>query len=365
VYNRIIDRFAQKTLPFLFVLIAIISTVIHYTTAEFKEPINWNNSIGIDLLSILLAIPLFIHCCHNFGKTRASLLFFTTSIFMAGMESLWVILGKLKILGDSYNYGAGLLWFFDVPLIVGIGWFLWVYVYYYLVSQVFSQASLLMKSFLCGFFAMMTDLWIDPSVVNYHLVSGSNTMWEWQATMGPVLFTVPVYNYFGWFLAAFSVVYLFGRIWDTEHKEKIVLRHAVLQLVAGWILYAVFAKSVQIFLDTFLNGRVWFSLNFSEGTFDFFKIIAVTAALGILPAVFVLFYMRSKQNQNVKIDIWYLAAYTVMIGFNLTMTLKLQFAFESTYLIFIHLITMVFPYTVLILYFKNAGRCVSRSHQFL
>jgi len=355
VYNRTIDTFAQKTLPLLFILIALISTVIHYTTADFKEPINWKNSIGIDILSILLAIPLFIHCSLNFGKTRASLLFFTTSIFMAGLESLWVVLGKLKILGDSYDYSVGLIWFFDVPVMIGIGWFLWVYVYYYLVMRVFSKSTLLTKSILCGFFAMLTDLWVDPSVVNYHLVSGANTIWEWQATKGPVLLTVPVYNYIGWFLAVFSVAYLFNRIWDTEHKEKIILRYAILQLAAGWILYAVIVKIIQIILNTYMNGIVWLPLNFSEGSFDIIRIIAVAVAVGFLPAVFILLYLRSKKYQNVKRDLWYLIPYTVMIAFNLAMTLKLQFAYESTYLIFIHLLTMAFPYTVLILYIKNAG----------
>jgi uncharacterized membrane protein len=304
----------------------------------------------------MLAIPLFIHCSKKLGKTRACLLFFTTSIFMAGLESLWVILGKLKILGDSYDYGVGLIWFFDVPLMIGIGWFLWVYVYYYLVSKVFSKSTLLVKSFLCGLFAMFTDLWIDPSVVNYYLVNGAKTIWEWQATKGPVLFTVPVYNYIGWFLAVFTVVYLFGRIWDTEHKEKIVLRYAVFQLAAGWILYAIIVKILQIVLNTYLNGIVWLPLNFAEGSLDILSISAVVISIGIIPAVFVLLLRCSKKCQNVKFDLWYLIPYAVMIGFNLTMTLKLQFAFESTYLIFIHLVTMAFPYTVLILYFKNAGR---------
>lgn len=355
MYNSRINTFALRYLPLLFILITVISTIIHYTTTELKDTFNLTNSIGIDLISILLLIPLFIHCRKKLGTTKASLLFFTTSIFMACLESLWVILGKLKILGDSYDYGIGLIWFFDVPLMIGIGWFLWVYVYYYLVSQVFSKSSLLLKSFLCGLFAMLTDLWVDPSVVNYHLVNGANTIWEWQATKGPVLFTVPVYNYIGWFLAVFAVVYLFGRIWDTEHKEKIVLSHAVLQLAAGWILYAVIVKIIQIVLNTYLHGIVWFPLDFSEGSFDILRIAAIIITLGFMPVVFILLFWRSKKYPNVKADLWYLAPYAVMIGFNLTMTLKLQFEFESTYLIFIHLVTMAFPYTVLILYFKNAG----------
>ena len=217
--NPQVDRLAQRIMPITFCAIVILSTLYHFFAEPLSKSFSWKSSIEIDAFTLILIIPALYHSFRTMGRTLGLLFFFTITVFMSGLEALWVSLGKLKILGDAYDYTTGVLWLFNVPLMIGLGWFLWIYAYYYISNKAFSDKSPIFRSAACGLLCVCTDLWMDPSIVNFSYVSNGSNLWNWSVTKSPTIFTVPIYNFLGWLFAGTFLTYLFQTTWASTEKE--------------------------------------------------------------------------------------------------------------------------------------------------
>lgn len=91
-------RLAKIYLPLSFVAITLISTIVHHLSTPLPPNRSWAEMAALDVLVLLLIAPLLYHCLRTMGTTQGLLFFFTVSIFMGGLEALWVFLGKLGIL---------------------------------------------------------------------------------------------------------------------------------------------------------------------------------------------------------------------------------------------------------------------------
>ncbi|MGC1376256.1 MAG: carotenoid biosynthesis protein, partial [Anaerolineales bacterium] len=241
MFETQLNRLVKIHIPLTMAAIVLVSTIYHYLTTPIPASTPPATLFIYDILAALFVIPLLYHCLKVMGTTQGLLFFFTVSFFVGGLEALWVFLGKLGILGDAYDYSGGGVWFFGVPFYIAVGWFIWAYVFYFLARQLFPQASPLRVACLCGLMALCIDIWMDPSVVNSSLVTHSPNVWNWAQTTAPKIFTVPLYNFIGWFLSVATVVYVYeiswARIQAISQTDSHPFRWVFMRLIAGWIIF--------------------------------------------------------------------------------------------------------------------------------
>ncbi|MFZ6028741.1 MAG: carotenoid biosynthesis protein [Chloroflexota bacterium] len=351
-----IDRFARLYLPVAFAVVVAVSTLARHLTTPLVASRTWADMAALDVLVVLLVTPLLVHCLRTFGVTQGLLFFFTVSIFMGSLEALWVFLGKLGILGDAYDYTTGLLWFLGIPLTISVGWFIWMYVFFFLAQRLFPDASPLNKALLCGLLGLCTDLWMDPAIVNFHLVSDGPNLWDWVPTAGPVMLTVPLYNFVGWFLSGATVVYVYQAAWGaTAQDRQGSLRTALLRLALGWIAFVVGTKTIQIALDAALPGVNLFPLMLEAGgELGRGKQLLLAFVPAWILFCFGLYFVRTRQYAEKRGDILLLLGYFAALGVDLAMAYQLQVAFPQTYLIGLLVGAMILPLGLLTYYLAQS-----------
>jgi uncharacterized membrane protein len=338
------DRFAKIYLPLIFAAIVAVSTLTRHMTTPLPPSQSRIAVAALDVLMAFLLAPLLYHCLRTMGSTQGLLFFFTVSIFMGSLEALWVFLGKLGILGDAYDYATGLFWFLGIPLAISVGWFIWMYVFYFLAQRLFPGASPLTKALVCGLLSLCTDLWLDPAIVNFHLVSAGPNLWNWAPTQGPVILTVPLYNFIGWFLSGATVVYVYQIAWGAPGRAGLSLWTSLTRLAVGWIAFVVGTKSIQIALDAALPGLNLFPLMLEAGgelTLD------KQIMLGVVPAGMLfclgLWLWRARRDLAKRLDIWLLLGYFAALCVDLAIAYRLQIAFPQTFLIYLLVSSMFLP----------------------
>lgn len=330
------EKFAHKFLPIGFVALIVLSTFIHFLANSLPKNFSWKNSIGIDTFTLVLVVPVLYHSFRTMGKTLGSLFFFTITIFMSSLEALWVSLGKLKILGDAYDYTTGALWIFNVPLMIGLGWFLWIYAYYYISNRAFSQKSPLFRSVICGLLCVCTDLWMDPAIVNFSRISNDSNLWNWSVTKSATIFTVPIYNFLGWFFAGTFLVYFFQMTWATLGKTNRSLRQLLLTTFSSWLAYSVITKLIQFSLDALFANLSIFPFKFIKGEN---LSLPQKFTLAIVPTsmlICICTYLWTIRHDSVKrVDLALFITYSLMIAFNMKMAYAIQIAYPSTFIVYL------------------------------
>jgi uncharacterized membrane protein len=324
---------AWPVLPLLGGALVIICTAVYHLGGFRPADFSWQDSIVLDLLSLALTAPLLIHCLSNLGRTKGLLFFFTVCFFMGGLESLWVFLGRLHILGDAYDYHRGILRFLDAPLFVALGWFMWIYVYQTMIHGVFPDMKPLGKALVCGLLCVCTDLWMDPATVNHSLVTNQAAIWVWDATQGPVLFTVPLYNFLGWFISGAAISYAFQKAWEPApgRDKPLGLKRGLAIVAAIWFGFAVSVKALQLGIDALIPSVNILPLRFEAGGRLAWHSIALMAYIPASIALcFFLHFKRDAGRRKAGKDILLLIAYGVMLLFNISMAFDLQTHFPDS-----------------------------------
>jgi uncharacterized membrane protein len=353
MYRPNVQKMAWPLLPLLCGALVILSTAIYHLGGFLPKDFSWSESLAMDLLAIGLTIPLLIHCLANLGKTKGLLFFFTVCFFMGGLESLWVFLGRLDILGDAYDYNRGILRFLDAPLFVALGWFMWIYVYQTLIQGVFPKMRPLAKALVCGVLCLCTDLWMDPATINQSLVSNSAAIWVWDATSGPVLFTVPLYNFIGWFISGAAISYAYQKAWVPEPGKTLGLRRGLLILAAIWLGFVVLVKALQLGIDALIPGANILPPGFQSGGRLAWYSIPLMAYIPLsMTAFFIIHGKRSAAERKGSKDMLLLASYGVMLLFNLSMVFKLQIHFPNSTIAFL-LLSMLPIMAMIYLYLRK------------
>jgi hypothetical protein len=349
-----LNRLVKIYIPVTLAVIVLASTVYHHLTTPIPPSVPLTTFLTYDILVILLITPLLYHCLKVMGTVQGLLFFFTVSIFVGGLEALWVFLGKLGILGDAYDYSMGGLWFFGIPFYIALGWFIWCYVFYFLVKQLFPQASPVKTACLCGLMAICIDIWMDPTIVNSSLVSNSPNVWNWAQTNAPKILTVPIYNFIGWFLTVATVVYVYESSWaqiKEVSQSSHPFRRVFVRLVAGWIIFVIGTKAIQIGLDLLLPNLDLLTLGLDAGG----RLTAVKVALlFVLPVLSVMCLIvagqRALRNRERRKDIWLVIGFAAPVGVNLQMAYALQMAFPNTFLIYLVVFPTLLPLGMLLRY---------------
>lgn len=184
-----------------------------------RKPLNWavfiavlvhvSGAIGIAFFDRTLFVSLtpvnlllmFLLLLWNEGRLRAPFLYslliaFFTGLFteMVGVHTGWLF--------GSYAYQPVMgMQLFEVPLLIGLNWFLVVYASFILVSQ-FQQldnASPWLIALITALLTTLFDWLMEP-------VAMELGFWRWEGN------TVPFFNYCCWFVITFLLAWIFVRI---------------------------------------------------------------------------------------------------------------------------------------------------------
>ncbi len=117
-----------------------------------------------------------------------------------------------KIIFGKYWYVKNMgIKFLEVPLLIGINWFLLAYCAGILSEFVTKKLpknifqSIFFKAFLGAFLMTYLDYWIEPFAIHFQ-------MWAWKDNI------IPLQNYVGWFFTAYFLMLVFHYL--SFHKKN-------------------------------------------------------------------------------------------------------------------------------------------------
>lgn len=120
------------------------------------------------------------------------------------------------IIFGEYQYDTALGFkFLDVPLLIGVNWFILVYATG--ITSNFLHKNLLLKSVLGASIMTALDYFIEPVAIEYHF-------WHWESEI------IPLQNYFAWFIIAF-VLHIFFNLLLFSKKNKVATPILIAQIL--------------------------------------------------------------------------------------------------------------------------------------
>ena len=145
-------------------------------------------------------------------------------VFIVGYVAEWIGVHKNWLFGN-YSYGETLgLKFYDIPLIIGVNWFLLVYSCGVLMQQLRIR-NVFSRVITGAIILVLLDLLIEPVAVKLDY-------WHWANN------TIPLSNYAGWFLL--SAVMLFAFEKSGFKKQSVVAPvFLLIQVLFFAVLYFV------------------------------------------------------------------------------------------------------------------------------
>jgi putative membrane protein len=152
---------------------------------------------------------------------------FVVIITTSGFALEWFGVHKYWIFGD-YIYGKTLgLKLFDIPLIIGVNWFLLIY-----ATGVTMQHSRLKNAFFKvitgAVILVLLDLLIEPVAMNFDY-------WHWDSNV------IPIKNYVCWFLVSAIFLYVFELF---KFKKQSIVPSVL--LITQFVFFALLNVLVQI-----------------------------------------------------------------------------------------------------------------------
>ncbi len=145
-------------------------------------------------------------------------------VFIVGYVAEWIGVHKNWLFGN-YSYGETLgLKFYDIPLIIGVNWFLLIYSCGVLMQQLRIR-NVFSRVITGAIILVLLDLLIEPVAVKLDY-------WHWANN------TIPLSNYAGWFLL--SAVMLFAFEKSGFKKQSVVAPvFLLIQVLFFAVLYFV------------------------------------------------------------------------------------------------------------------------------
>ncbi|HNT76618.1 MAG TPA: carotenoid biosynthesis protein [Anaerolineae bacterium] len=267
-----------------------------------------------------------------------------------------MFLGKLGVLGNTYAFTTGFLWFLYAPFNVCVGWFIVCYAVYFLSRWAFPQASSLKIAALSGFLAVCVDLWLDPAAANLNRALNVPNLWDWVATPEPTLFSIRLSNFWGWFVAVGTFVFIFDFSWrQAPGKAPCLPKTYFGRLALGWMSVFLCTKPLEKLLEAIAPGYELLPLTYEPGHLPTLLTWLSLTLLPMLILVCVIVYIRQAgKDKNIRKDKWFLIGYAAYYLVNLGIAYTVQVAFPNSGLIFIILTAGVIPWG-LILYRLTAG----------
>lgn len=169
----------------LFHVVGLVGLLVPFTRPLFLQIVPWH---------ILLMLLVIILAHKNFDEKFLS---FMVLVFVSGIVLEWIGVHKKWVFGD-YAYGKTLgVKILDIPLTIGINWFLLIY-----GAGVTMQRSRL-KSITARVVAgalllVLLDLLIEPVATRFDY-------WHWTGNI------IPFKNYYCWFLVSAAMLFVFEK----------------------------------------------------------------------------------------------------------------------------------------------------------
>ena len=178
-----IDPPAAIVIIILFHLVGLAGFAVPSLRPLFVQIVPWH------LLLMLIVIIL------GHQKFSNKFMLFMLIIFLSGFGLEWLGVHKYWLFGD-YNYGKTLgLKLFDIPLMIGVNWFLLIY-----ATGVTMQRSRLKSSFFRvitgALILVVLDILIEPVAMKFDY-------WHWDTDI------IPLKNYVCWFFVSAAMLYVF------------------------------------------------------------------------------------------------------------------------------------------------------------
>ncbi len=163
--------------------------------------------VGLTGFFIAPVRPLFLHIVpfhillmfgmiiYSYGRADSRLLLFVLTIYIIGYSGEWIGVHKNWIFGD-YTYGKTLgVKLGDIPVVMGLNWFLLIY-----AAAVLMQRSriryIAVRVMLGALILVALDVLIEPVAMRFDY-------WQWTDL------AVPLNNYIGWFAISAVSLLLF------------------------------------------------------------------------------------------------------------------------------------------------------------
>ncbi|AMR30341.1 hypothetical protein A0256_02370 [Mucilaginibacter sp. PAMC 26640] len=200
----------------LFHIVGLMGLVLPLTRPLFLQIVPWH---------ILLMLLVIISGHKNFN---GKFVFFISLIFISGVALEWIGVHKNWIFG-VYDYGSTLgLKIFDIPLTIGINWFLLIY-----AAGITMQRSrlkgILPRIAVGGLMLVALDLLIEPVATRFDY-------WHWAGN------TIPFKNYYCWFLVSVAMLFVFEKF---QFKKQSIA--APVLLATQFIFFGILAAIILFF----------------------------------------------------------------------------------------------------------------------
>ncbi|MHA2390406.1 MAG: carotenoid biosynthesis protein [Promethearchaeota archaeon] len=256
------------------VFIIASTTILHHLFPEILRvpsirgpyTINptWLDLLYIDSLTIILSSILIYHGIKTQGKFKTICFFYGSIIFSGLEECMWILTGRFNILPfETYFFTRGGLWFIEIPLSVCLVWFIFAWSCVYVAEIIFPNKKYVFHAFIAGIFAVSLDLFIDPMMVNLGVTSmfpDSEGMWVWLSDPSEIfsIFSIPFFNFLGWFFVIFGFSWLYGHILDDQKVESRGIKKSSLLFIVGipLVILSIFfiILLINYIIQPFLGG---------------------------------------------------------------------------------------------------------------
>jgi putative membrane protein len=200
----------------------------------------------------IIDIFVLIHSFFVYGKRWTLLLFILGCSFGFFSEYLGTTYGL--IFGKFHYQPDRIMFLGTVPVLTPLSWWLIVYCAYNTTNLIFGDLrilksnrqraplALLLMASLDGLMAMNLDMLLDPL-----MTCPERKRWVWE--FGGAYFNIPIKNFIGWFLVAFTVSLLI-RIYDVLKGRFVLLGGRTVHYAPTGLYFCMFAFfSVLSYVD--------------------------------------------------------------------------------------------------------------------
>lgn len=197
-------------------LVGIIGLSLDFTRELFQ---------GLTPMNLLLstAILLYFHEKWSLKFVFIAFVIIITSIVAEGLGT------NYGILFGSYFYGKTLgLKIWNVPILIGVNWFVLSYAAYLLVENI--RTSIFIKALIGAAFLVLYDFFLERP-------AGILDMWNWQDNI------IPLKNYYTWFIFAYIFIVLLS--WK---KIEIANPIAVFLVLVQFVFFAILNVTLSVWV---------------------------------------------------------------------------------------------------------------------
>jgi putative membrane protein len=196
------------TVILLFHIVGLIGFMVPSLTALFIALVPWH---------LLLMFGVIVY---NYGTLDGRLLLFALITFIVGFAAEYTGIHTSWIFGH-YRYGGTLgTKLFEIPLMIGVNWFLLIYAAG-ITMQRSRLKNMLVRIFSGAMILTLLDVLIEPIAIHFDY-------WHWLDA------GIPFKNYVCWFLLSALLLFIFEKF---KFKRQSIVAPAM--LIAQFLFFAV------------------------------------------------------------------------------------------------------------------------------